>query len=157
MTTAKMKNSRRAPDRQVPADRSLPARLAFSLLRGMLSALVCALLLSLLATAIAYASADPDRLVLPLGLGVLALASVTCGLVTRRASHLSPLLCGFLGGLALLILSFVLSWLLPTALRGGFSPAMTWGLRGGTLAFSLLGASMGANLPKKKRRPRRRG
>lgn len=157
MNTAKNgKTHRRAARAATPTEQHPLLLLARAVLRGVLIALICALVISPIAAIIAYMSADPDSLLLPLGLGTLAVVALVCGLITRRYARLSPLLCGTLGGLALLALWFVLSCLLPDDLRGSFSPAVGWGLRGGVIIFSLLGAAMGANMPKKNRRPKRR-
>ena len=152
MNTAQRKKLHRSVERATPPSDSLPLLLARAVLRGVLCATGVVLVLSLVAAAVAYAGANPDRLITPLGLAVLAVAALICGMVTRRAARRSPLLCGSLGGLALLCVWFSLSCLLPDDLRGSFPTGVGWGLRGGTLFFSLLGASMGANLPKKRRR-----
>lgn len=122
---------------------------------GCLISLAATAVLSALAAGIAYATADPDALVMPLALCVLALCPLIGGLVTYRARRASPLLCGVFNGLGLLFVYFVLSYLLPDALRGAWPSGIRWGLRGGVMAFSLFGAILGSYAPKKRRRKRR--
>jgi putative membrane protein (TIGR04086 family) len=123
--------------------------------RGCLIALAATAVLSAVAAGIAYATADPDALVMPLALCVLALCPLIGGLVTYRSRRASPLLCGAFTGLGLLFVYFVFSCLLPDALRGAWPSGIRWGLRGGVMAFSLLGAILGSYAPKKRRKKRR--
>ena len=132
-----------------------PLRLAKATARGCLFALLATIVLSAITAAVAYATADPDALVVPLSLCVMAISPLIGGLVTYRSCRISPLLCGALSALALLFFYFVLSYLLPDELRGQWPSGLRWGLRGGVLAFSLIGAVMGAYAPKKRKRKRR--
>lgn len=158
MNTAKAKrHSTRTPERvALPSQGNVAALIGRALCRALLFALVLALLLSLPCTLIALSADDPNALILPLALTVLAFAATVCGFVMRRGSRLSPLVCGALGGLGLLALWFALSCLLPDHLRGSLAPPLVWGLRGGVMLFCLLGAAMGANLPRGRRSRRKR-
>ena len=74
------------------------------------------LLLLLAASLIAYFSADPDRLVLPLGLGVAALTAFLGGYTTLRLHHKSALMCGLTFAILFTLLSLPLG--IPLASRG---------------------------------------
>ena len=124
--------------------------------QGVAFAALVGALLSLVAALVAYSAGDPDSLVLPLGFGALALSALVCGFDTRRRARTSPLLCGMLSGFALLLMLFFFSCFLPDSLRGTWSPAASWGLRGGVVLFCMLGAVMNANLPRAKRGKRKR-
>ena len=76
--------------------------------QGAIIAVITGAILSLLAAIMAYAGSDPDSLIMPLGLGALALSAIACGFGTWHKAHTSPLLCGTLGGLVLLFLLFFL-------------------------------------------------
>ncbi|MBO5898293.1 MAG: hypothetical protein J6R04_04700, partial [Clostridia bacterium] len=93
-------------------------------------------------------------LITPLACGVSAVCALACGFLTRHRARLSPLLCGALSGAVLVALFWLMGALFPS--EHAWAPPIAWGLRGGMLVFALLGASLGANLPKKKRRPKRR-
>lgn len=123
--------------------------------RGLLASLISLLLLCTAGAAAAFSSADPDALVAPISLGVMFLSSLIGGLVTFRSQRHAPLLCGLLCGLCLVLASGFLGLFLPDSLRGGWPAALRWGLRGGMLGFSVLGAVIGSYAPKKKRRKKR--
>ena len=131
----------------------LPLRLARASALGTLSSCLAALVLSLVGAAAVSGGSDPDLTLLPLSIGVTALSTLLGGLVTRRTSHLSPLACGLAHGACFLLLTMALAGLADTddAMRA----ALRWGLRASALAFSILGALMGANLPKARKRKRR--
>jgi cbb3-type cytochrome oxidase subunit 3 len=128
-------------------------------LRGALFALIALIVLSIAATAIAYGTPDPDALTTPLSLCVLALAPLTGGWIAYRAGRrggcTSRLLCGLLCAAITLSLLFCLSLCLPDDLRGQWPSSLAWGLRGGILAFCLLGTVMAAYAPRKKKKRRR--
>lgn len=133
-----------------------PARFAKATLRGILLAIASATLLSAGAAGIAYATADPDALVTPLSLCVIALSSLIGGLVTYRTLRASPFLCGAACGLGLLFIFFVISCLLPDTMRGQWPSGLSLGLRGGMLAFSLLGAILASYAPARRKHKRKR-
>jgi hypothetical protein len=129
-------------------------RLITSLALALGWSLALGLLASFAATGIALAAPDPNALLAPLACGVSAVCALACGFLTRHRARLSPLLCGVLSGALLVALFWLMGALFPS--DHAWASPIAWGLRGGMLVFSLLGASLGANLPKKKRRPTRR-
>ena len=154
MNTTAKSNRIKKNSRTTAADRPVIWQLIRAVGCGLLATIVIGLALSLIATAIAYTSDDPDKLLWPLALGILGLISLICGFVTRRVCRLPLLPSGAAAGLALLLLSFVLSYPFGNVATN-LSTALSWGLRGGMILLCLLGAAMGANLPKKHRKKRR--
>ncbi|MBR0442760.1 MAG: TIGR04086 family membrane protein [Clostridia bacterium] len=140
-------------------DGSILSRFARATMHGCIAAVATGAILSLVCALIAYACADPDAVLPPLALGVIALCALAAGLFSWRKARSSPLLCGALSGLSLMLLAFFFSCFLPDTLRGTIPASMSWGLRGGMLVFCVLGAIMAANMPrgnkvKRKRRSR---
>ena len=123
--------------------------------RGLLASLLSLLLLCTAGAAAAFSSADPDALVTPISLGVMFLSALIGGLFAFRSLRRAPFVCGLLCGLCLLLASAFLGLFLPDALGGTWPTALRWGLRGGMLGFSVLGAVMGSYAPKRKRRKKR--
>ena len=121
-----------------------------ALTRALAWSLGLGLIASLVATAAALASPDPNALIAPLSCAITAICSLVGGFVTRRRTRHSPLLCGAIAGAMLVALFGLLGAILPTT--HAWPASVAWGLRGGMLAFALLGASLGSNLPKKCRR-----
>lgn len=142
------------PSTAAKARRPLPLQLARALALGSLVSCALALALSLVGAAVASANADPESLLFPLSIAITATAALAGGFVTRRAARLSPLVCGLLHGAVLLLITLALACLGESE-NASASETVRWGLRGGMLAFSFLGALLGANLPKSKKRKRR--
>lgn len=151
------KHPTRTQDVATPSHGLLPALRAG--LRGALLALIILMALSLVAAAIAYGTSDPDALTTPLSLCVLALAPLAGGWIAyrvgRREGCTSRLLCGLFCGAFLLSFLYCLSLCFPDDLRGQWPSTLTWGLRGGILAFCLLGTVMAAYAPRKRKKKRR--
>lgn len=127
--------------------------------RGAIAQLLVGTLLSLAATGIAYANDDPDTVTPILGLGAALLSCAAGGFVAARYTKHSALLCGIGCGLSYVLTAFLLSWLLPSTLRGGWSTGFRMIMYGGTLLFSVLGAfcavSLGTGSKKTRRRKRK--
>ena len=142
--------------RTAPSEQSMPALLARALTKATLAGICTVVLLSLVCALIALLCDHPDALIRPMALASLALGSLVSGWVSRRTCRLSPMLCGGLGALALVLIGLLVCCFVPADLHGTFSSGLAWAIRGGVVLFCWLGASMGANQPKSKRRPRRR-
>ncbi len=127
-----------------------------SCLLGLAAAVLCAVLLLLISSAIVYSTADPDRYVIPAGLSVLYICCFAGGLAASRANRRLGWICGLLVGLALAVLSFLLALPLSPSLSADRSPIMEVGLRGLAILFSVLGGLAGAETARKKKRTRRR-
>lgn len=115
-------------------------------------AVIIGLVLLLIVTAVAYADPDPDRLTTPLSLGALGLTALLDGLVAARRGRGQPLLGGLLSGLLLALLLLGLSLFFGDEARAqltlGASALVRWGLHGGVVALSLLGAKLGSRRAK---------
>ena len=149
-TTAKKRRS--IKDNTTSATiQSTPLLFAHATLRGSIAATLCAAILSLVTALISYMNADPDSLLTPLALAVLAISATIAGFVAWRSARTAPLLCGVLCGLILILLFFFFSCFFPDSLRSSWSPGLLWGLRGGVMLFCVLGAIMAANMPTSKR------
>ena len=155
MNISKKKRSSTSEALRSSPDTSLPL-LARAVGQSVALSVIVGALLSLLAALVAYSNGDPDSLVMPLGLGALALCALVCGFDTRRRAHCSPLLCGLLSGIALLVLLFFFSCFLSDSLVGGWSSGSLWSVRGGVVLFCILGAAMSANAPRAKRGKRKK-
>ena len=123
--------------------------------RGLLASLITLFVLCTAGAAAAFATADPDAYLLPVALGVMLLSALTGGLFAYRSYRRAPLLCGLLCGGCLLLATAFLGLFLPDSLSGGWQTPVQWGLRGGTLAFSALGALIASYTPKRRRRKRK--
>lgn len=132
------------------------ARLAGATLRGGAWGLILALVLSLVGALIAYLNADPDALLAPLGLGSLALSFLVAGFFAQRSYKSAPIVCGGLCAIALLIVCWLLSALLPDSTNATLSTTARWGMWGGAVAFCMLGALIAANMPRGKRGKRKK-
>lgn len=128
-------------------------------LRGALFAMIAFIALSMIAVAIAYATPDPDAWITPLALCVMALSPIIGGWIALRAGRRqgcrSRVACGLLCGAIILALVFCLSLCLPDDLQGQWPSLVAWGLRAAIPVFCLLGASMAACAPRKRRKRRR--
>ncbi len=126
------------------------------ILRGWGAQLVLGALLSLAAAGIAYSDADPDSVTPLLGLGATLLACLCGGFVAARTTRHSALLCGIGCGATYLLTAFLLSWLLPSGLRGQTPVAFRLATYGGILLSSIVGALCAVNLGTKSKKTRRR-
>lgn len=114
--------------------------------------LLAGVLFLLIAAAVSYADADPDRMITPLGLAALGATSVCGGFVSARKGGQAPVLCGLLSGLCFTLLIFIASLLFGdesrSAMTLGLPAVANWGMHAAVVALEVLGALIG--------RPRRR-
>lgn len=122
---------------------------------GILIALISLVVLCTVGAVVAFSTADPDAIVTPLALGAMLLSPLSGGLITYRRHRNSPLLCGLLCGLGLLIVTTLAGFLWRDAQPNTWGSLLRWGLRGGIVAFCILGAVIGSYAPRKRRRRRR--
>lgn len=156
MNTSVKKRQKSAGQTVGTSDSSKFSLLACGALRGIITATLSGMALSLAATAAAYTSANPDLLIMPLALGTLAVSTTAAGFAAWRSCRMAPLACGSLCGLSLLLIFFFFSCFLPDSLCSGMPAALSWGLRGGVMVFCILGALMAANMPKRGRGKRKK-
>ncbi len=110
--------------------------------------LVIGFLFLLIGTLVAFRSADPHALVMPLSLASLGLTSLMGGLISARRRRGNPLLsgliCGLLINLLLLGLSLFFSERVAAELTLGYSGLAKWGICAAVVILSVLGARLGA-------------
>ena len=147
--------SRRDPFRSLPsADRQEPAgggplsRVMLSALFALPFSLLCGLVLLSVMAGLALTQSDPNALTTPLSLAVLGLSAVAGGLICSRRCGESPLLCGLIFGLLLVLLMWGASLFFSDgSLSMGLSLPVSLLLRGAVVALSCVGARMGAPRP----------
>ena len=122
---------------------------------GVLLSLILLVVLCTIGAIVAFSTADPDAITAPLALGAMLLSPLAGGVITYRRHRTSPLLCGLLCGLGLLIVTGLAGLLWQDTQPNAWSSLLRWGLRGGMVAFCILGAVMGSYAPRKRRRRRR--
>ena len=122
--------------------------------------LVIGLIFLLIATAVAYVSADPDRLSTPLAMSALGLSAMLGGLVSARRGRGQPILCGALLGLLLTVCLLGGSLFYGDDTRAyltiGLSPIAEWGIHGAVVLLSALGGRIGRRHLEKSKKPQRR-
>ena len=116
--------------------RALPV----SILSGFLLLLVC--------SGIAYAQADPDAFLTPLGVGAAGLSAVIGGIAAVRFNRGGALLSGLCGGILYTGILMILSLCFFRDAGSGYSPAVSLFLHAGIILLEVLGGFLG--LPRKK-------
>ncbi len=119
---------------------------------GALVFLAASLLTSLLASLLAYSTADPGKYVFPLGLVALYLSAVAGGFAAYKHHRGLALMTGFFCGLACVALSLLVSLLIPASYSPGLSPAALFFTRLPVIPMSVVGAYLASVKRKKKRR-----
>lgn len=144
--------TRRSPRAGNPSERSFLPLFKESALGASASLLIAASLL-FLGAAICLATADPNRLILPVGIVILLSSSFLGGWISSARSHTQALLHGLLCGGILFLVYWLLSLVLPSSPTDEFSGGISLSLRFLTVAISILGAFLGAkSAPRRGRR-----
>ena len=140
---------RKQPQRRVSDEsQDIPLTGAFgSALFALPCMVVMGFLLLMIATLVAYRSQDPSALRLPLCLTAQGLTCVLGGLIAARRGGGHPLLSGLLCGLFWTLLLFITSLFWSNSQKSllslGLAPLLQWGIHGGMVLLSLLGARIG--------------
>ena len=116
---------------------------------GSAAALAAGGVLLFLGAWILSSLSDPDGAMAALSMVILLLCSLLCGGVISRTVGHRALICGLCGGAVMLILLFLLSFL-AAGQSAVFSPSAVIWLRVAAVVFSLFGAFLGSNLPKRR-------
>lgn len=146
----------RPPVRRDDPEQPLLPLVAKALIRTLPFTLAAGLVLSFAAAAFANSRPDPDAVLLPLALCITSLISLLGGLLTFRAARRASLVCGLTFGASLVLLFCAISFLLPHRAALSLSGGIRWAMRGGMIAFSVLGALLASYAPRKKRKKRKR-
>ena len=126
--------------------------LARNTLIGTGIAVVIALLLLLLATAVTLRAKDPQAWIAPTAIGILYVTAMIAGGTARHLHRQSPIACGLLAGLILLLLCMVLSLFLP---RDSQTAEGLYWIRLAAPLFAVMGSYIGHLRPKKQHKKRR--
>ena len=130
-------------------DEESPALWVKHIGKSLLISVCAGLMLSLIAALIAYFSADPDSLTLPLGLAASALTALIGGFSAVRIHGHAALLCGLLSGSAMTALMMLIS-LFFTSFSIGHSALISALLHTVFILLSVAGAYIGINQKSKK-------
>ena len=132
-----------------------PSRgLVSSLAVGLVTSLICCLVLLIAVSIALYQTTDPDRLIRPSALTVLYCSSFIGGLVGARRYGKAPLICGTAVAVSFLLVTFLFSLLLSPTASFDYNLPVSLALRGMAIVFSVLGAF--ASTKTKKRRSNQR-
>ena len=145
--------------RNARSDRKIPksplVRIARSTGIAMITSLLFAFLLLLIASGIAVSYADPDALLLPLSFLILALSSLFCGMIAVRLSHAETLPTGMVAGGAWVLITFILSLTVGNGI-GSLPSVYALALRIPQFLMVLLGSFIAKRRPRKITSRRRR-
>ena len=158
MSVARQKSRTPAPQsaKASIAQQGAPGLVAYAALRGALIGLGASTLLCCLAAAALLSTADPVALITPVALGACSLSALLCGWICQKSARMAPLVCGAAGGALFVLLIAAFGLCLPDNLQSSWPSALAWGLRGGILVFSILGAVLADSAPRKRKKPRRK-
>ena len=115
-------------------------------------AVAFAFLLLLLTTAMILRAKDPQAWIAPTAIGTLYLTAMIAGATTRHFQRRSPIACGLLAGVILLLFGIVLSLFLP---RDAQTAEGYWWIRLAAPLFAVMGSYIGHLRPRKQRKKRR--
>lgn len=129
-----------------------------SCLCGLLLSLSAALVILSIMTAYSLTRPDPEGVVLPVAGFLCYPAAMLGGFMSCKIYKGSPVLCGVIFGLMMLLLSIILYPILPSTGGHGMSALSFFGLRGLLVLCCAAGSLLGAKTfvgGKRKRRRRR--
>lgn len=125
---------------------SLVSSIAF----GLVTAIICCLLLLVAGSVVLYQTNDPDRFIKPSALTVLYCSSFMGGFVGTRRYGKAPLICGAVIAVSFLVITFAISLLLSPTASFDYNLPVSFALRGMVVVFSFLGAFAAAKTKKRK-------
>lgn len=126
-----------------------------ALLKGLIAAAICAILMILLSAAVVYSTPDPGSLTLPAALVSLYICAFVGGFTASLAFD-GDMLCGVLCGGAIFTVIVLLSLLLPGGASSSIGMGASIALHAVCVLFSLFGALAAASIVKSRSRRRRR-
>ena len=152
-------SERRTTRRKTRSAEAAPVSPLLRILRGtgiaLLAAALCAVALLLIASGVVYSSSDPDPLLIPVSLLVLAVSSLLCGAVAERVSGAECLPVGTVAGVLWVLLCFLLSLAAGNG-AGALSPVYSFSLRIPQFLLVLFGSFLAKRRPRKVHSRRRR-
>lgn len=145
--------------RKVRGAETTPSSPFVRILRGtgiaLLASSLITLALLLLAAGFVYSRPDPDPLLIPASLLVLAVTSLLCGVIAERISGAECLPVGMVAGVTWVLLSFLVSLAMGEG-AGALPSVYALALRIPQLLLVLLGAFLAKRRPRKAGSRRRR-
>lgn len=114
--------------------------------------LICALVLWITVSLIAYSNTDPDSVATSLGFAAIYLACLCGGFVSVRINHGKALLCGSICGILMMLTFWVISRFFGGDYSSEYSFIVELLLRVAMLIMSIFGAFAALNHKKKRRR-----
>ena len=126
-----------------------------ALLKGLVAATVCALLMILLSALVVFKTPDPGSLTLPAALVSLYICAFVGGL-TSSLTFDGDVLCGVLCGGTIFTAIVLLSLLLPGGAAKNIGMGASIGLHAVSVLFSLFGALAASSIVKSRSRRRRK-
>ena len=144
-TAKKSSHHAKKQHRQQDITQQLTPRL---LLKGSAVTVGIGFAMTVVASLIAYFSADPNTMIQPLAWGASALTALMGGFLTVRFHKHSALICGLFSGGALTCI-MILASLFLKSYASGYSVLMSTLLHTGFILLSISGAFLGLKKPKK--------
>ena len=126
-----------------------------AILKGLIVAAICALIMILLSALVVFKTPDPGSLTIPAALVSLYI----CGFVGGFAAALAfdgDVLCGLLCGGTIFMVIVLLSLLLPGGAAKSIGLGVSIGLHAVSVLFSLFGALAAASIVKSRSQRRRK-
>lgn len=130
-----------------------PARFAQNLLKSLLITFAAGAVLTVAGSLVAYFSADPNVLILPLSLVAAALTALVGGFAAARINGSAAMLSGLINGTAMMAI-MILASLFFKHDTSGYSAIVSLLLHAAFLLLSAIGGLLGQKRAKPRRRKR---
>ena len=115
-----------------------------------------ALFLGVIASLILFKTNDPLKFIVPSALSILYISTLLGGYISSRINKRSPILCGLLSSLFVLVFSLLVSLFVPVSLSSGYDIFSAIGSRLAVIVSSLVGAFIGTNYNKSRNSKKKR-
>lgn len=112
---------------------------------GAVTGLACTVIFSLLAALLISKGGLPQRSIMPISVGIIAVSMLIGSIIAGRIHYKNALVIGFITGIIALSILAVSGFFVPDESVGASIPVKAVA----TLVPSLVGAVIGANIPKK--------
>ena len=125
--------------------RIVPRGILPSAAAGGITAIICALALSLVIASVLYKTTDPTKHLVPWAFSALYVSALFGGYAAARLNKGSALLCGACTGVILLTASLLVSLPLSHSMPSDYDVAAALSLRAALIACSLIGSFIGVS------------
>lgn len=123
---------------------------------GAISSLGIAILLGVVVSIILFKTSDPLKFIVPSALSILYISTMLGGYIASRINKRSPIICGLLSSLFVLLFSLLVSLFVPVSHSSGYDIFSAIGLRLAVIVSSVVGAFIGTNYNKSKNTKKKR-